>query len=69
MQLSNVMYSETMKHTETRDATIPFLQIRSDPENSEYRRFRSDPILAQCFFFLFFNQCRVSILLCHSFVC
>ncbi len=34
-----------------RDATIPFFQIRSDPENSEYRRFRSDPILAQILFF------------------
>ncbi len=44
-----------------RDATIPFFQIRSDPENSEYRRIRSDPILAQ--FFFFFYQCRVSILL------
>ncbi len=41
----------------TRDATIPFFQIRSDrsdSENSEYRRFRSDPILAQFFFFFFF---------------
>ncbi len=36
----------------SRDATIPFFQIRSDPENSEYRRFRSDPI-AQFFFFFF----------------
>ncbi len=31
---------------------IPFFQIRSNPENSEYRRFRSDPILAQFFFFI-----------------
>ncbi len=37
------------------DATIPFFQIRSDPENSEYRPIpiRSDPILAQVFFFFF----------------
>ncbi len=47
----------------TRDATIPFFQIRSDPENSEYRPIpiRSDPsavFLFCCFFinveFLYF---------------
>ncbi len=49
-----------------RDATIPFFQIRSDPIQKilSIGRFRSDPILAQ-FFFFFINQCRVSILLCH----
>ncbi len=52
---------------QSRDATIPFFQIRSDPENSEYRPI---PIRYQhSYFFYFFYQCRVSILLCHSFVC
>ncbi len=38
----------------TRDATIPFFQIRSDPENSEYRPIpiRSDPSAG---FFFFIN--------------
>ncbi len=48
----------------TKDVTIPFFQIRS-------RKFwvsaNSNLIPAQFFFFL--NQCRISILLCHSFVC
>ncbi len=33
-----------------RDATIPFFQIRSDPENSEYRPI---PIRAQLFYYYF----------------
>ncbi len=35
----------------SRDATIPFFQIQSDPENSEYRPI---PIRSQVFFFFFF---------------
>ncbi len=52
---------------QTRDATIPFFQIRSDliQKILSIGRFRSNPILAQFFFFFFINQCRVSILLCH----
>ncbi len=36
----------------SRDATIPFFQIRSDPENSEYRPI---PIRSQFFFFFSIN--------------
>ncbi len=39
----------------TRDATIPFFQIRSDPIQKilSIGQFRSDPILAQFFFFFY----------------
>ncbi len=39
---------------QTRDATIPFFQVRSDPIQKilSIGRFRSDPILTQFFFFL-----------------
>ncbi len=64
----NALYCMTSEPLQliTRDATIPFFQIRSDPIQKilSIGRFRSDPILAQ-FFFFFINQCRVSILLCH----
>ncbi len=54
----------------TRDATIPFFQIRSDPIQKilSIGQFRSDPSTV-FFFFFFLNQCEVFILLCHSFVC
>ncbi len=47
-----IHHNEKKQRIYFRDATIPFFQIRSDPENSEYRPIpiRSDPIPAQFFF-------------------
>ncbi len=56
----------------TRDAPIPFFQIRSDPIQKilSIGRYRSNPILAQCFFVCFCFLINVEFLyFCSTLLC